>query len=73
MHTRHTRTYGAHCLPETDRKIAPEGSPIYIASSYIPHHESPFYFRNGIDPSDAFGDPCLDIAALRAEGKVSYG
>lgn len=41
-----------------------------MAGCYILHHESPFYFRNGIYPGDAFSNRCLDIATLREDGKV---
>ena len=46
------------------------GYPLFLIGCYIPHHESPFYARNGIDSSDAFDTLGLDIAELIEMGKI---
>lgn len=45
-------------------------TPMYIAGCYIPHKESPFYARYGVDPQEPLEDLSMDVCAYLQQGHV---
>lgn len=51
-------------------KILRDGSPMYIVGCYIPHHDSPFYARYGVDPGSPYIDLSIDAGNFMKIGHV---